>query len=121
MAATILIVDDSKAARKILGRLLGDNGFYVVEAEDGERGLEILETTAISLIITDMNMPVKNGQQMLEEIRNDNAYVALPILILSANAPGTEEGPDGVTKWLGKPYKREALIEEVKAALAAVG
>ena len=69
--ARILIVDDEELVRNTLRRILQREGHDVVEAENGERGLEIFRSQAIDLVLADLFMPVMDGLAMLNELRQE--------------------------------------------------
>jgi two-component system chemotaxis response regulator CheY len=114
MSKKILIVDDSKTIRQQVNFTLAKAGFQVVEAEDGNDGLNKLKTTSdIALVISDVNMPNMNGIEMLEAIRATGNFASLPIIMLT-----TEGGQElierakqaGAKGWLVKPFKPEQLV-----------
>src|SRR5262245_49840181 len=107
MAKKIIIVDDSKALRQQLGSALTAAGFEAIEAVDGVDGLEkIRDHLDASLVICDVIMPRMSGLELLEAVRADGRFAALPILIL------TTEGERGLVRqakragaagWVVKP------------------
>lgn len=110
----ILIVDDSRTIRQQVSFTLTKGGFEVIEAEDGNDGIAKLKATPdIALIISDVNMPNMGGLEMVESIKADASYSALPIIMLT-----TEGGSDlverakkaGAKGWLVKPFKPEQLV-----------
>lgn len=117
MSKTILTVDDSRMMREMLLMVLRDAGFNVVQAEDGQEGLDVLADAAPDVIITDINMPKLDGYGFIEGVRRDERYRAVPILVLS-----TESSPDkkararnaGATGWLVKPFQAETLLDVVR-------
>ena len=66
---TILIVDDEKNYPRILGAVLEEEGFEIFTANSGPEALEILESSDVDLVLTDMKMPVMDGIQLLEKIK----------------------------------------------------
>jgi len=78
----ILIIDDNKLIRKTLKEILTKVGFSIVEAEDGEAGLQLVRSEHPDLVITDYQMPGINGLEVLAEIRKLN--VAIPVILLTA-------------------------------------
>jgi two-component system chemotaxis response regulator CheY len=79
----ILTVDDSRTMRDMLRMALVKAGFNVVEAVDGEHGLEVLNANGADVIITDINMPKLDGFGFIEAVREDDAWRATPILVLT--------------------------------------
>jgi CheY-like chemotaxis protein len=81
--ARILLVDDSKFQRKFVSGMLTNLGHVVSEAEDGEKGLQMLETAKPDLIITDLLMPVLDGVSLLRGLNEKNCPV--PTVVVSAD------------------------------------
>lgn len=109
----ILIIDDSEEIRDSLRTFLVTQGYEVVEAVDGQEGLEkSLHTHGIDVIITDHNMPHMTGLEMLKVLRSDRRYKNTPILFHT-----NESRPDfrataqelGVRGWLVKPIAPQVL------------
>ena len=121
MTRTILTVDDSRTMRDMLRMALVGAGFNVVEAVDGEHGLEVLSAHRPDVIITDINMPNLDGFGFIEGVRRDARHGATPILVLT-----TESDPDkkqrarqaGATGWIVKPFDPEKLVEAVRRVAA---
>lgn len=83
----ILIVDDGLLNRKLMRGVLSDTTEELVffEAENGEEATEILRKQEIDLIILDLVMPIKDGYAVLEEIKNQERYIDIPVIVNSAN------------------------------------
>ena len=79
MPKTILTIDDSRTMRDMLKMALGGAGFTVVQAVDGEDGLNALAQQPVDLIITDINMPKLDGFGVIRAVRNDPQYNSTPI------------------------------------------
>lgn len=121
MSKTILTIDDSRMMREMLLLVLQGAGFNVVQAEDGQQGLNALEAANPDIIITDINMPVMDGYGFIEGARRDARHRSTPILVLS-----TESSPEkkqrareaGATGWIVKPFQAETLLEVVRRVSA---
>lgn len=117
MSKKILIVDDSKTIRQQVTFTLIKGGFEVVEAEDGQDGLAKLAQNAdIAMIISDVNMPNMNGLEMLEAISKNEAYKAIPLVMLTTeggNELVARAKTSGAKGWLVKPFKPEQLVAAV--------
>ncbi|MBF0298665.1 MAG: response regulator, partial [Oligoflexia bacterium] len=84
MKKKILLVDDSKSIRTELSKILIDNDYEVIEAENGQEGLEKIHSNLdISLIISDINMPVMDGMTMSAQIYKDEKINKIPLFILT--------------------------------------
>jgi two-component system, chemotaxis family, chemotaxis protein CheY len=84
MAAKILIVEDDADSREMLTFLLSGRGFEVICAEDGKEALERIEEEPPGLIITDISMPVMDGIEMIEKLREHSEWREIPVLVMSA-------------------------------------
>lgn len=121
MNKTILTVDDSRMMREMLLMVLQGAGFNVVQAEDGQEGLETLEGANPDVIITDINMPRLDGYGFIAGVRSDQRYRATPIIVLS-----TESSPEkkarardaGATGWIVKPFQGDTLIDVIRRVSA---
>ncbi|MBD8908993.1 response regulator [Methylorubrum zatmanii] len=114
--ATILAVDDSPSIRQMIKVVLGPAGHTVIEAGDGAEGLAKAGSSALNLVITDLNMPVMNGLEMIAKLRGLPSCTGVPILFLSTES---DEGikqrakQAGATGWITKPFKPEQLLAVV--------
>lgn len=109
---TILIIDDSTSMRAILGDMLVDAGYKVVEAIDGYSGLERVKETKFDLIITDLSMPVMDGIAFMREAKKMPLCKFVPIVVLTAEGDATkleEAKKAGASTWLTKPFKEKQL------------
>jgi two-component system chemotaxis response regulator CheY len=114
--ATILTVDDSPSVRQMIKLVLGPAGHTVVEAGDGAEGLAKAKAQSFDLVITDLNMPVMNGMQMIRGLRALPAFMGVPIVFLtteSDDAVKQEAKAAGATGWITKPFKPEQLLAVV--------
>ena len=83
-AFSVLVVDDSRTLRKILIRELNSLGFHnILEAADGLEAIEVVKTKPVDLMLLDMEMPELDGLGVLEHIKADETYKALPIIVIS--------------------------------------
>jgi len=111
-------VDDSSTVRQTVALALSNAGYDSIEAGDGVDGLQRLEQNSeVALVICDVNMPKKNGIEMLLSMRADARHAVVPVVMLT-----TEGNPDlmeqarraGAKGWLVKPFKNESLVATVK-------
>ncbi len=83
----ILIVDDSRAMRRIVKKFLNNHDFNnLLEAAHGKKALEILQNDSIDLIISDLNMPVMDGLEMLEIVKENDRTKNIPFIMLTVEA-----------------------------------
>jgi two-component system chemotaxis response regulator CheY len=113
-----LIVDDSRAMRTILGRILRGLGFEVVEAGDGSEALLRLEETGgADLALVDWNMPGMNGIDLVRAVRRRAAYDAMRLMMVTTEnelesvARALEEGAD---EYVMKPFTREIIAQKLE-------
>jgi len=119
-SATILVVDDSVAIRRILRRSLEGAGYLVEEAGDGRDGVAACRAVAPDLVLLDVDMPVMDGMAALSEMRADEALVSIPVLFLTARTGGTDVAMGlglGAHDYLRKPCDPAELVARVASAL----
>lgn len=118
----ILVVDDESRMRKLVKDFLTRSSYEVIEAEDGERAVDIFfDTKDISLIILDIMMPKMDGWQVCREIRQ---YSKVPIIMLTAKSDEKDEllGFElGVDEYISKPFSPKILVARVEAILRRAG
>lgn len=116
----ILVVEDSKSIRDEICQILQFEGFDVIWAENGARGLEQAKTALPNLILSDISMPILSGYQLLAELQKSSTTESIPFIFLS----GKNELPDlrkgmnmGADNYLVKPVNIDELIKVVKHKL----
>jgi len=117
MSKTVLTVDDSKTIREMVSFTLKGAGYQILEAEDGAKGLDVINANAVNVVITDLNMPNMNGLDMIKAIRSNPRFSAVPILMLTTEGDASKkvEGRNaGATGWIVKPFQPDKLIEVIK-------
>ena len=120
MGKKILAVDDSVTMRQLVKMTLTQSGYDVVEAEDGAKGLEKASTSAFDLVLSDVNMPVMNGLDLVRSLRKLAQYRFTPILLLTTESlvERKQEGKAaGATGWIVKPFDPEQLLATVAKVL----
>ena len=117
----ILIVDDSKTVRNLVAFIMKKEGLKVTTAEDGLDGLEKLYSNPdIDLIISDINMPRMDGFTFIKNLREQEAYRDLPIIVLSTEGQekDIQQGLNlGANMYMVKPAQPEKLVRNVKMLL----
>ncbi|MEH3118357.1 MAG: response regulator [Methylorubrum populi] len=114
--ALVLTVDDSPSIRQMIKVTLAPAGHTVVEAADGAEGLAQAGRHRIDLVITDLNMPVMNGLEMIGRLRGMPSLTGVPIIFLSTESDdGVKQKAKaaGATGWITKPFKPEQLLAVV--------
>jgi len=115
----ILVVDDESRMRKLIKDFLAQKGYEILEAEDGEKALEIFEENQnkINLILLDVMMPKLDGWSVLRQIRQISQ---IPIIMLTARGEEQDElfGFElGVDEYISKPFSPKILVARVEAIL----
>lgn len=115
----ILVVDDEARMRKLIKDFLSVKGYSILEAEDGEKALEIFaeNSSKINLILLDVMMPKLDGWSVLRQIRQDSK---VPIIMLTARGEEQDElfGFElGVDEYISKPFSPKILVARVEAIL----
>ncbi|HEY6530527.1 MAG TPA: chemotaxis response regulator CheY [Cellvibrionaceae bacterium] len=121
----ILIVDDFSTMRRIIKNLLRDLGFTNThEADDGVTALPMLRSGDFAFLVTDWNMPGMTGINLLKEVRADPKLVALPVLMVTAEAKRDqiiEAAQAGVNGYVVKPFTAQVLKEKIDKIFERVG
>lgn len=114
----ILVIEDNKNMRKLICATLKQNGYSTFEAEDGEIGLDVLDTTHIDLIICDIMMPNMDGYEFTQTLRETNCEI--PIIIVTAKELLEDKKKGfsiGADDYMVKPIDFEELILRIGAIL----
>lgn len=117
---TILIVDDEAPIREILAYNLKREGYNIIEAEDGEEGLEKIRFEKPDLVLLDVMLPKKDGITVCKEARYSHGIINMPILMISAKGEETDKiiGLEiGADDYITKPFQVREVIARVKANL----
>lgn len=117
--ATILLIDDDEMLRTVLAMALDVVGHVVLQAENGQKGMELLRTTSVDIVITDLVMPVQEGVETIVKLRRERP--SLPVIAISGGVPNSYLYLDlaskiGAKRILAKPFlprQLVALIEEL--------
>jgi DNA-binding response OmpR family regulator len=115
--ASVLVVEDERAQRYVLGQYLAKEGFTVLEAEDGASALKILRRQSVDLAVVDIMMPGIDGLDLVRLLRKDSSA---PVIMLTARGEeatrvaGLEAGADD---YVVKPFSMPELVARVRAQL----
>lgn len=122
MSAHILAIDDSRTIRTLLTVALEKAGFRVTTAVDGVDGVTKFQDAEADLVITDVNMPNKDGFGVIEDIRQGTVNRAVPVLVLTTESGAAlkERARNaGATGWIVKPFDDDALVSVIKRLTGA--
>ena len=117
----ILVVDDDANLTQIIQRRFESYGWEVLISPNGQEGLQEAKTNKPDLIISDINMPVMNGHDMLECIRRDVGLKDTPVIMCTGSDQVddiTKAASHGVISYITKPFSCAALGEKVMEALS---
>jgi two-component system chemotaxis response regulator CheY len=125
-ALTVLVVDDFSTMRRIIVSLLREKGFSkTLEAEDGRQALHLIESSAvIHMVISDWNMPVMSGIELLRALRASPEHSSMPFLMVTAEARkenivlAAQAGADG---YIVKPFTATTLADKIQNILRKRG
>lgn len=112
-----LVVDDSRAIRRILGSMLGELGWRTHEAENGRHGLDVLGAASrMDVALVDWNMPEMNGLEFIKAVRADDRWGSLPILMVTSetefqNMAAAMEA--GANEYAMKPFDRDVIRDKL--------
>ena len=113
---TILVVDDADFIRKLVSIILTLEGYTVLEAGNGKEALDILAKTWVDMIITDLNMPVMDGIELVSAMRSEPAYKHIPVVMLTSEFlefRKQQAFEAGINEWVPKPYITRKLRDLV--------
>ena len=113
-----LVIDDSKAMRRIIQTTLKGLGFDVVQAETGARGLELLSEAggAFDLCMVDWNMPELNGFEFVQRVRENSSFDQVKLIMCTTETEFDQmlKALDaGANEYLMKPFTKEALLDKL--------
>jgi len=117
MAKTILCIDDSTTIRMLVRKTLEPLGYQVLEAEDGQKGLDVASAQAIDFFLVDVNMPVMNGFECVKELKARPKSAPVPVVFLTTESSDEKKAIGrqlGVSGWMVKPFEADALVKIVK-------
>ena len=119
-----LIADDYSTARRLIKDSLEQIGFSCLEAENGNQALSLIQQTTLDLVIADVNMPEKNGLELLEDIRADDNMMDLPV-VLTMLEPFADLISDarklGMNDYLVKPFDVFTLSKTLDKVIKTTG
>ena len=111
-----LVLDDSKPIRLILTDILLGIGFTVIEAANGLEAMEVIKKEKVDLALVDWNMPDMNGYEFILEVRKDNAYKNMLMMMVSTEtsiSKVAEALEAGANEYIMKPFNKEMILEKL--------
>jgi two-component system, cell cycle response regulator DivK len=122
MTSHILIVEDQEDNRQILRDLLGNAGYALSEAENGEQALAAVAARRPDLILMDVQLPIMDGYEATRRIKADPATRSIPVIVVTSYAlsgDDTKARAAGCDAYVSKPYSPRQLLAKVKEFLPA--
>ena len=120
-----MVIDDSRAIRMILGKMLKELGFDVVDAENGAVAMDLLkDSEKVDIALVDWNMPEMNGYEFVCAVRKDDAYKDLPLMMVTTEtemAQVIKALEAGANEYVMKPFTKEMITEKLTLMGMPVG
>lgn len=117
MAKTILCIDDSPTIRMLVKKTLEPLGYQVLEADDGQKGLDVAAKNPVDFFLVDVNMPVMNGFECVKGLKARPGSAKTPVVFLTTESSEEKKAKGkelGVSGWMVKPFEAEALVKIVR-------
>jgi signal transduction histidine kinase/DNA-binding response OmpR family regulator len=125
--ATVIVCDDDPGVRTVVGENLRQHGYNILEADSGQRAIELAASNTVEAILLDLYMPGLNGWQTLQRLKNSPATASIPVVILSVLSPSDLPGKDAPLNsrsiadaaqgWVQKPFNEHLLLSELTRVL----
>ena len=116
-----LIVEDNEMNRDMLSRRLERKGFQIVMAEDGQKGVDMAKSENPDLILMDLGLPVIDGWEATNQIKNDDKTKNIPIIVLTAHAMSGDREKAleaGADEYDTKPVEFKRLLGKIKSFIS---
>lgn len=112
-----LVIDDSRALRRILGDMLKQLGFTVAEAGHGREGLAVLQASAPpDVVLIDWNMPEMNGLEFVQAVRADARWAGLPLMMVTTETELSQMATAldaGANEYVMKPFNKDVIADKL--------
>lgn len=113
-----MVVDDSRALRRILGEMLKQSGFEIVEAANGREALARLrEAAPLDVVLVDWNMPEMNGLEFVRSVRGDSRYDAMPLIMVTTETEIEQMQSalqSGANEYVMKPFTSDVICDKLR-------
>ena len=116
----ILVVEDEADVLTLVARTAELEGYHVLRATDGSAGLHLLQENRVDMVILDLRLPVMDGWEVFQQMKNNPQLKGIPVVVLSASAsPETQEEAleKGAAAFLVKPVNLDDLIKTLRRVL----
>ncbi len=112
-----LIIDDSRSMRSILGRILRELGYEIIEAENGREALDCLKNEQkLDLALVDWNMPIMDGLEFIRAVRDNDEWRGLLMMMVTTEADPAQVVralSAGADEYLMKPFSKESIQDKL--------
>jgi CheY-like chemotaxis protein len=118
--ATILIIEDEADIRNFASRVLELEGYRVLQASDGDKGLRMVRENRISLVLLDLKLPGRDGWVVLSQMKSDPELSSIPVVVFTASAAAQQRSQalaGGAADYLVKPLSATSLRESIARIL----
>lgn len=117
----ILLIDDDDLLRSVLAKALSHAGHTVIQAADGQQGIELARATAVDVVITDLVMPVQEGVETILQLKRERPKI--PVIAISGGLSNSHLYLDiaakmGAKRILAKPFTPQELLREIEDVIA---
>ncbi len=125
MAETICVIDDDKEICELIRITLETRDYKVIEAYDGEKGLNLVKKKRPDLIILDLKLPKMNGYEVLNHLKNSAQFSNIPVIVLTVLTKGSRKSDEewgksmGVEDFITKPFDPLDILKRVRKLLDA--
>lgn len=113
-----LVIDDSRAIRMILGKMLVEIGFEVREASNGQEAVDTLKASGpVQLALVDWNMPVMNGLEFVQAVRADNNYDTMQLMMVTTETEAEQimrALEAGANEYVMKPFTKDVILQKLE-------
>ncbi len=120
-----MVIDDSRAIRLILGKMLKELGFEVIDAENGAVAMDRLRTSEkVDIALVDWNMPEMNGYEFVCAVRKEEAYKDLPLMMVTTETEMSQVVKAleaGANEYVMKPFTKEMITEKMTLMGVSIG
>lgn len=116
----VLTIDDSATMRMLIKKTLQPDGYNILEADNGQSGLDVAAAENVDLFFVDVNMPVMDGLECVSRLKKDEKYANAPIVFLTTvtDTDKKQMGQNlGVNGWIQKPFNPDQLRKLTKMLL----
>ncbi|MDD4201894.1 MAG: response regulator [Candidatus Omnitrophica bacterium] len=123
MKNKILVVDDELDLRKLVAARLSKAGYDVIEASNGQEGLDLMKKENPDMVLLDLLMPVMDGYAVCRTAKKDETIKNIPIILFAAKLASKTIDKEvkelGAIDFIGKPFEAKELLEKIEKVLSA--